>query len=416
MTITKTQWQVFLCTFELFALVSGSKFLPSLVMFLLIGSMIIDFEWSPKWRLGLSKSLGEGWRNFWKYPPFWAMWGLWIVGALSYFWSEDTQEWANFFRIKLPFLALPLVFASMPAFNRRTLYTIFTIGFWVICGSTVYVWVKYLQDFEAINAQLFQGKCLPTPINYIRYGLTLAMALLIAIQIIKDKFTIKYAWEWRLNIILGIYLLGFLHVLAVRSGIFTFYGAAAVWCVVEILKVKKYYLLGWLVVAGISLPTMAYLLLPSVQQKVAYSQYDWKMHKEGKGNDYSDSDRIRSLDIGWSIIKENPILGVGVGDLERVKDEKFAEKYPAGTIAKLPHNQFVFTWASLGLVGLLGLMLGLLVPLFYQKNYKNTLFLAFNVATFLSFMVEYTLETSIGVAFFILFELYILNYLKGEKA
>jgi len=207
-----------------------------------------------------------------------------------------------------------------------------------------------------------------------------------------------------------------LHVLAVRSGIFTFYGAAAVWCVVEILKVKKYYLLGWLVVAGISLPTMAYLLLPSVQQKVAYSQYDWKMHKEGKGNDYSDSDRIRSLDIGWSIIKENPILGVGVGDLERVKDEKFAEKYPAGTIAKLPHNQFVFTWASLGLVGLLGLMLGLLVPLFYQKNYKNTLFLAFNVATFLSFMVEYTLETSIGVAFFILFELYILNYLKGEKA
>jgi len=29
--------------------------------------------------------------------------------------------------------------------------------------------------------------------------------------------------------------------------------------------------------------------------------------------------------------------------------------------------------------------------------------------------VEYTLETSIGVAFFILFELYILNYLKGEK-
>jgi O-antigen ligase len=143
-------------------------------------------------------------------------------------------------------------------------------------------------------------------------------------------------------------------------------------------------------------------IFPSLAMKYSYTRFDQSQYFGGTGGSYSDSGRMASLVAGWEIVKEHPLLGVGTGDLPSVTNQKTLIKHPEfiGNV-KLPHNQWLFIWASTGLLGLLSSLLALLFWTLKKIYYGNTLFVGFQAIALVSLLVEYTFETSIGAAFFL---------------
>jgi len=138
------------------------------------------------------------------------------------------------------------------------------------------------------------------------------------------------------------------------------------------------------------------------------------MNKEGKGENYSDSERMLSIKTGVRLIKQSPILGTGIGDLEDKVKEIYLDEYKK-TIVKLPHNQFVLSSAGMGM--LLGCIYTFcfVIPLLYHKNYHDLFLLSFFIAMTLLCFVEKPLERSSFIAFYGLFVCAGISFCEGSK-
>ena len=101
------------------------------------------------------------------------------------------------------------------------------------------------------------------------------------------------------------------------------------------------------------------------------------------------------------IINENPIFGVGTGDIP----EAFKNAYIAINSPLHPdyhnrsHNQFLAFWAAFGIAGLVTLVLLNISVLQKAIQQKNWIYFVFGLLCFLSFIPEDTLETQQGATF-----------------
>ena len=107
------------------------------------------------------------------------------------------------------------------------------------------------------------------------------------------------------------------------------------------------------------------------------------------------------------MVRAHPVLGVSKIRLDDAMAAEYSYMFPA--IAHdhylLPHNQFIFNLAAYGLVGLAVFLLGFYYPLWAAIRRRNILLLLMYLIVSISFLVEYTLESQIGVLtglFFIL--------------
>jgi len=127
--------------------------------------------------------------------------------------------------------------------------------------------------------------------------------------------------------------------------------------------------------------------------------------KGGNPSGHSLTQRFEFWKAAVGIIKENPIAGVGTGDVEIA----FAAQYdkmnsPLSEEWRLrSHNQFLSIAVALGLVGLCWFLLSLFFPLFYEKKFNDYFYFAFFLIAFFSMFTEDTLETQAGVSFFAFF-------------
>jgi len=106
----------------------------------------------------------------------------------------------------------------------------------------------------------------------------------------------------------------------------------------------------------------------------------------------------------FRIFKENILLGVGTGDLQ----DAFNQEYKLQTVLSekyylRAHNQYITYTISFGLIGLGWFLFFLCYPFFKLKLYNNFLYLAFFCVALLSMVTEDTLETQVGVMFFVFF-------------
>jgi O-antigen ligase len=68
--------------------------------------------------------------------------------------------------------------------------------------------------------------------------------------------------------------------------------------------------------------------------------------------------RIQIWDTAITMIRENPILGIGLADFQRVYSETIPEKYfpPYEWLVPEPHNLYFAFWLHLGLAGIIWLI------------------------------------------------------------
>jgi O-antigen ligase len=372
-------------------------------MILILVSSIVDFSFQNKFFFSINISLKENWRKFWQNKAFSVITLLFFSVAISIFWSDDVAYWSERLRIRLPFLALPIAFAWLPKMKKRNYLACFYFLLLLLSFTMIGVLVNYALDFKNINETLFHGKNIPVPMNHIRFSLLLAFSIVNGVILYHENFYLKYKWEQKLIFFCTIFLFVGIHILTVRSGLTCLYIAIAILGMRYIWLTKRYVLLFVLFGFLFFVPYLAYYFVPSVQNKIRYALYDLEQFREGKGANYSDSERIGSILAGLKVGNDNPILGCGYGDLDRDVNIAYRAVFSQEKEPKIPHNQYVMTYAGLGIVGLCLFLYAIFYPIFYQKNYQDNIFLALNIILICSFLAEATIETQAGTAMYCLF-------------
>lgn len=334
---------------------------------------------------------------------------LLLVPALSFFWSDDKAYWLRLTQTRLPFLVLPWAFANLPPLQERQWKSVLYLLVWFMAGVCLAVGFNFLWHFDAVIEGLGRGNPIPVPRSHVRFSLILATSILAGGWLWQQNFWLRRMWERNALGIAVLFLFVFQHILSVRSGLFALYSAlffALVWYVWQ----SKKWLAG---IAALGLLAgslwIATETIPSLKMRIAYMKYDWERFKtQDEGHLYSDASRWVSLQTGWTLWQQNKLLGTGAGDLLQETKRSTAERFPSyAQEPMLPHNQFIFILASTGLLGLALSLLAFFLPIYAGRN--NFLFLAFQVMSFSSFLIECTIENAIGVAWFLFYSLWFLS-------
>lgn len=115
--------------------------------------------------------------------------------------------------------------------------------------------------------------------------------------------------------------------------------------------------------------------------------------------------RLQVWPVTLELILENPLIGVGTGDIRDELERKYQEKDLEGLMeSKLnAHNQYLQTFAALGLIGFLILFLGLLFPAIHSIKQHKPIYLMFILIIAINSLTESILEVQDGIIFYAFF-------------
>ena len=351
------------------------------------------------------KNIKHTFQQYVHAPAFLAITGVFFIYLLSGIYSDDLGYFGDRMRIKLPFLILPFAFVGFPKLSERTYHSLLLFFFYFMSIICISLSANYFLQYEHFNQLYKEGQIMPTPIQHIRFSLLVVVAIAIGVYLSLKKMVIRYDWEKGVLIGLSAFLVLFLHLLAVRSGLVALYSLFLLYVVYFIFYYKKYALAAGLLVGGILMATIAVTSVPTIKNKVGYMRYSIDLFLKNENiRELSDSRRLGSIQAGIAIGKENPILGTGVGDIRKDSNDYLKNNYPElADLGLLPHNQYVFVFAATGFVGLLLFLFCTIYPFFPNKAFTDLFFCSVQVIYFSSFLSEHTLEAQIGTASYIFF-------------
>lgn len=345
-------------------------------------------------------------------PAWWLTTIPFFLVLFGGLYSDDTAYWLSRMRIKAPFILLPMAFFLLPKINRQTYERIHLLFILAIALSSLPIVWSMVTDFSEVVNAISHGRPVNTPVSHIRYSLFVALA--IAGAFIISTAPDQRSWKRKWLRILGLYLIVFIHFLAVRSGIVAIYLVGFFFIFRQLLKSSRRLPALALFLVLIAMPFLAYQIVPSFKEKLNYTVRDALQYQKMEWNAYSDAERVLSLRAGLAIASEQPFFGTGTGDLRREMQQYFYRHYDKDTFI-MPHNQFISMLAGSGLVGLILFIIALGWPVYvaHQVMPDNHYFTALNLIILISLMVENTFETSVGVAFYLFFLLLGLNHMKN---
>lgn len=354
-------------------------------------------------------------KNLYHVRTFAALHILFLLVVLSGLWSEDKIFWLERVRIKLPLLLLPASFYVLMPIERKALLIIHAAYFWIIFLCCLWSTTFFIADYQNILQSYSKGNVMFTPVNHIRFSLMTVMACVIGIELLQENY--RSRWVRAVIIIAMAAMIIYLHLLAVRSGLLALYATAFTLTGRYIIQTRSYRLGIFLLIATILLPLCAFYFSPTLKSKLYYMRYDLENYFSGRYDVFgSDTRRLLSFRAGLIAGHERPWFGHGYGDVRRAVIAVFEEKFPSVPEKNrlMPHNQFIFTYVGLGVVGIVVLLWSFFSPMCVKQSWNNIVLLSLTVMIFTSFFSEYTLETQIGVAFYLFFLLTSLTrQLKG---
>lgn len=340
---------------------------------------------------------------------------LFILPLFSGLYTDNLDRWLTLMRIKFPLLLFPIFAAQLPALTS-TQFRIFS-GIYVAVQAIVAIlsfgvyFVNNENGWEAIQQHVDKNGTIDilTHVHHIYFGLFLAFAVILgAVQTMRstDK---KERMFFAIFTIIDFMLI---HLLTSRTGFFTLYLGIGVMIVHFIIEKRKYFLGTALLTILVSLPIAAYYLVPTVHSRIALIQWELNEFYNAKNlTDGSMSKRILAWDVMGDVIRENPFLGIGAGDVGAVIKEGSKAKMKEfqtirydmdeSRLLESPHNQYLENIAACGFLGLIPLLLVLFIPLYKQS--RNVLVLTFVFMVGATMMTESFLERQWGVAFVLTF-------------
>ena len=363
------------------------------------GIIIIGLSWI------FSFSFKEKLQRFMKNPTAIAFVLLYLLHLLSIFYTENYSEGWNDLRLKISFLLLPFFMMTVQfIYNEQRMFILKLFAVLMVLMALTDLTNAFLEYFVNGNQETFYYIHLPyvlaSKVHYVAWYYS--FAIFISIYHLISSHSNRTLW------FLGLLILLFsLILLSSRAFILAF-------IVVFILsflkwfktaKTSRFMLAKLLSFAALFIFTL--LLIPSTNLRLNDTVVELqKMF--GYDTPKQTNPRVFIWRYGADLIAKNPIFGFGVGDAKgelSVALESCDAMFWNGE-RNIPiqdknynfHNQFMQTWAEVGIFGFLILLFIMIHP-FLLKN-SHPLFLIFIALTFIGCLTESMFERQAGVVLF----------------
>ncbi len=323
-------------------------------------------------------------------------------------WTSNQNELSTELETKLSLIVFPILFVFTKPLPRKVLHRVL-FNFVLGCGINI---ILSLINGTKCFLETGEGACFfssrfvfgfhPT---YMAMYVNMALATLFYFDIFKIRpYKIR---QWILRILVFIFI-GFNVLLASKMGLITMgmliIGFALLYYKQNGIKIALIQTLVCLAVFA-----CAMLLSPSTIER-------FKLAKEGiqstatheaifVENVESTSARIYIWEEAVDLILQHPLFGLGTGDTSDEMAKRYAVRgmTEAAALRLNCHNQFLETQLSVGILGLLSLVLTTLYGAWIGFKRKNYIYLTFSLCCLCNFMAESMLETQAGVVFFAFF-------------
>ena len=353
----------------------------------------------------------------------WFKWGtLFIVTYLiSGLYSIDTAKWMHEVSVKAPFLAFPVAFALIDLQDKRYRKALIwgcTIPVIAIIFRSTFIYISNIGHYDALYNY---AQVLPTTVynDHIRFSATLVGVYLIQMQALFGKSndgTLFYnKIERMLSVISLLLMVGFVHLLATKTGLLTFYAVNFCLLVGLLYRISKW-LLPLTAFACIGMAWLGYTFVPTMRTKIDYVRWEYKVYTEGNQDsyEYSDVGRLMSYKIGMAFLKKHPLLGVGAGDVAKDTKGAFGIAFPNTPDENrlVPHNQYLLTMVTVGIPMTIPLIMLTILPFILKGTHRKWVMIN-GVMLFICLNVEPFLDIQFGVFVFLFFTLYWANINKN---
>jgi len=300
--------------------------------------------------------------------------------------------------LQLPFLLLPIAFVLLPGLPKKHkdgLWLLLLVCCLAASGRTT---LNYLLNHDEVNLLYVRSGVMPTVPDHIRFSLLVSIAVLAGILLAFDK---NLSIVRRRAIVVGVLVLFvFQHLLAVRSGLVTMYTSGFLGLCWVGWQQRRWKVLFVTATLGSGLAVGCMLLFVTLRNRVVNTRSDvGQIELVDAANNYSITGRIYSYKIAWVLIQQHPLLGVSKVKMNEEITQQYRYSYPEITVSHylMPHNQFIYNLLAYGAIGLLVFLISFYYPLYVALRTRNAMLMLLYLITTLSFMVEYTLETHIGI-------------------
>jgi len=363
------------------------------------GIIIIGLIWI------FSFSFKEKLHRFIKNPAAIAFVLLYLLHLLSIFYTENSSEGWNDLRLKISFLLLPFFMLTVQfIYKEQRLVIIKLFAVLMMLMALTDLTHAYLEYLVSGNQETFYYIHLPyllaSKVHYVAWYYS--FAIFVSIDHLMSSNSNRALW------FLGLLILLFsLILLSSRAFILAFI-VVFILSFLKWFKTVKVSSLMWAKILSIAALFIFFLVfLPSTNLRLNDTFVELqKMF--GYDTPKQTNPRVFIWSYGADVVAKNPIFGLGVGDAKAQLslalescDAMFWDGEQNVPIQKKNynfHNQFMQTWAEVGIFGFL-LLLFIMIHPFLLKN-SHPLFLIFIGLTFIGCLTESMFERQAGVVLF----------------
>lgn len=361
---------------------------------------------------------------YFKLIPFTLFVSFYILYALGLFWSHNIQSGEFEVITKLSLILMPLVYFSVPLKSdqfRKTIHSfilgcaIAMSGLLLIAAYRFFITKYYISQGQEIwdfGINYF----LKDRLSFIVHPSYMAMFLCTAIWM-NYKISPPIFRNSYLKIGLLILFILSLILLISKAGILVLLLIGAYYLYELIFKQRK-------LKQAVSILVLFCLTFGSIfynvpQFKIRFTSAISAFYSKNTYNsDDSTGSRIAVWEASKDIIASNFLIGTGTGSandvlMEHYKTNKMSVAYNEHLNA---HNQYLQTFITLGLLGILSLIIMLLFPLRIAILENNLIYSGFLIIFILNIFVESMLETQSGNLFYAFFNaLLFMNSVQNQK-
>ncbi len=324
--------------------------------------------------------------SFYKESIVWSLCPLLFFGLGLY--QKNNIELKDFDYL-LTLAAYPSIAFLISATNNKQRIQIFYCLIAAVFISLLYPLGWYILHIKEAHLLYGMGQSLPTfmDADHVRYGLFICSGLLVLLQY--KLFTKK------IQTILIVLLVAVIIFMSVRTA----WVALIIILSIQLFQKTKwqYFLLGFFLFALICLTT--YKLVPTIQQKINYTIYDWQMfNPKVYTADFSDGARRNINRIAWEMITIKHQSNIGWSNIPPILQENFHQQYPTKILEYgWPFNQYLFWVIGGGWWTLILFLIWFLYPALSGWKKSNNSLLSWTFVIAVSCLVECTLNYQYGV-------------------
>lgn len=386
------------------------------VVALIISLITVQWLLCKNWKKRFTLLKAEKWRWILLFYSF-----LYIIYLLGLIYSSNFSYATFDLGLKLSLLIFPLIFATTvrDVFNTKRLLS---ICYAYIAGCILITLVMLIAAFfnftRTNSTQVFYYNALSIfqhP-SYLSMYLDFAVSIILVI-LLKVGNQISKPFR-NLLVFLVLYFLAIIMLLSSKAGIICLLLVLTL-SIISIIIYRKDYLIGLLFLFILPFTFLgAFYIFPySLDRLDDIEQAMNEKHIIDPSSQSTNDERLMVWASSLELIRENPVIGVGTGD---VKDELLRKYKENGVTTALnrklnAHNQYLQTTITLGLPGIIVFLSGLALAFILSVRRHNLLLFLFIVVISFNFLVESMLERQAGVVFYSFFNSFLVFLvLRGE--